>query len=107
EVRCGFLGAARLRMAIEEHGGGKQLVRFRAWPRVSSAGPTLSLLFFTLSGWAAYDKTWFPFSLLAGIALLFAFRTFWECAAGVSSLICAIGRFDREADSCQPTNMPI
>ena len=44
QVHGGVFGAFRVRMAIEEHGGGKQLVRFRAWPRwnwwamLSSAG---------------------------------------------------------------------
>jgi hypothetical protein len=33
-VRGGCLGEARLRMAAEEHGGGCQLLRFRAWARV-------------------------------------------------------------------------
>jgi hypothetical protein len=32
QVRVGPLGAVRLRSAVEEHGDGKQLVRFRIWP---------------------------------------------------------------------------
>jgi hypothetical protein len=32
EVRGGLFGSARLLHATEEHGGGKQLVRFRIWP---------------------------------------------------------------------------
>jgi hypothetical protein len=32
EVRGGVLGGVRLRMMTEEHGGGKQFVRFKAWP---------------------------------------------------------------------------
>jgi GT2 family glycosyltransferase len=35
EVRAGLFGSARLLHAIEEHGGGKQLARFRVWPRWS------------------------------------------------------------------------
>jgi GT2 family glycosyltransferase len=31
ETRGGFLGGARLRMAVEEHGSGRQLVRIRTW----------------------------------------------------------------------------
>src|SRR5437867_238724 len=38
EVRGGLFGAARTRMAIEEHGAGKQLVRFRSWSRCSTKG---------------------------------------------------------------------
>jgi GT2 family glycosyltransferase len=35
QVRVGPLAAARLRLAAEEHGQGKQLVRMRVWPRPS------------------------------------------------------------------------
>jgi hypothetical protein len=45
EVRGGFFGCARLRLAVEEHGGGKQLARFRIWPRIAPAGPLLILPF--------------------------------------------------------------
>src|SRR5438309_967291 len=39
EVRGGFLGAARLLMAVEEFGGGRQLVRLRSWPTIPARGP--------------------------------------------------------------------
>jgi hypothetical protein len=35
EVHSGLFGRIRVRMAIEEHGGGKQLVHLRIWPRLS------------------------------------------------------------------------
>ena len=44
EVRGGFFGCARLRLAVEEHGGGRQLVRFRVWPRIVQAGVVLFVL---------------------------------------------------------------
>jgi hypothetical protein len=34
EVRGGLLASVRVLMAVEEHGGGKQLIRLRAWPHV-------------------------------------------------------------------------
>jgi GT2 family glycosyltransferase len=36
DVRTGPLGAARLRTAVEEHGGGRQLTRVRVWPRLTT-----------------------------------------------------------------------
>jgi hypothetical protein len=39
EVRGGLGGAARTRVAVEEHGAGRQLIRLRSWPR-----PSLSVL---------------------------------------------------------------
>ncbi|HEU4735686.1 MAG TPA: glycosyltransferase [Solirubrobacterales bacterium] len=35
EVRTGPLGAVRLRTTVEEHGGGRQLTRVRAWPKLA------------------------------------------------------------------------
>jgi hypothetical protein len=37
-VKGGMLGAMRILMAVEEHGLGQQMVRFRVWPRYSSGG---------------------------------------------------------------------
>jgi GT2 family glycosyltransferase len=39
EARFGTLGVVRTRLAIEDHGAGRQLVRMRCWPRCS--GPAL------------------------------------------------------------------
>jgi len=42
EVCGGLLGSARLRMAVEEHGHERQLVRLRIWPRFSLIGFALA-----------------------------------------------------------------
>ena len=42
EVRGGLFGSARLLHAIEEHGGGKQLVQYRVWPRWAMVSLLLS-----------------------------------------------------------------
>ena len=52
-MRGGLLGNARLRMVVEEHGGGKQLVRFRTWPKYSATGVCLTLLLAVLAFGAA------------------------------------------------------
>ena len=44
-ARGGALGSCQLRMAIEEHGAGRQLVRFRLWPRLSPWGIGVAVLF--------------------------------------------------------------
>src|SRR5690606_8709010 len=45
EVRAGAAGALRLRMAVEEHGHGRQLLRFRTWPRRAPHRAAALLLF--------------------------------------------------------------
>src|SRR5207249_503897 len=58
EVRGGFFGAARLLMGVEEHAGGKQLIRVRWWPVVPAAGPLLTLVFAVLTRGALGDQAW-------------------------------------------------
>src|SRR5207248_3613885 len=58
EVRGGLLGAARTRLAIEEHGAGTQLVRFRSWSRWPTRGVVLPALFATLATEEALEHVW-------------------------------------------------
>src|SRR5438309_11364882 len=58
EVRGGFFGAARLLMGVEEHAGGKQLIRVRWWPAIPVTGPLLTLVFALLSRGAVRDHAW-------------------------------------------------
>ena len=73
EVRGGLFGAVRVRMTIEEHGGGHQMVRLRSWPRVAT--PLLVIL--TAFGTMSMMATWWNHDVLAAVlSLAFA------CAAG-------------------------
>jgi hypothetical protein len=45
EIRAGLLGGGRLRMAIEEHGEGKQLVRIHSWPRPTAIAAGITAVF--------------------------------------------------------------
>ena len=49
ELSGGPLTAVRFQMAVEEHAGGQQLVRLRAWPRVSAPAVALATLFASLA----------------------------------------------------------
>jgi hypothetical protein len=87
EVRGSLLGAARLRTAVEEHGLGRQLIRFRVWPRPSSAAILLALFFAVLAGGAELDRAWAGAIILGLIALLIAADTFEQCAAATATLL--------------------
>ena len=87
ELRGGLLGSIRLLMAVEEHGGGKQLVRFRTWPRCYPAGIVLTLLFAALSAAAALAEAWVACAVLNFVAFLFMMRIFRECASAMSAVI--------------------
>jgi hypothetical protein len=87
ELRGGLLGATRVLMAVEEHGGGKQLVRFRAWPRFAPLGLGLTLLFAALAAAAAVDQAWITCVLLDTLAVLLLLTMSRECGATMGAVL--------------------
>ena len=65
QARHGLTGAVRIRIGVEEHGAGRQLVRLRLTPRYSRAVLGLILVLFALSSLALAGG-----SLLAALMLL-------------------------------------
>jgi len=90
EVRGGIFGSVRTLMAIEEHGAGRQMVRFRAWPKFSPVGITLVSFFAILACWAGIDHSWQASAVLGGITLLLALRIFQESALATATLLYAL-----------------
>jgi O-antigen biosynthesis protein len=90
QVRLGPLGSARLRVAVEEHGQGRQLVRYRVWPRWSRALPAIvALLALWIAGCAAYDDA--LAAVIGVVLLLVVLRACQEAGAGVALVLRAIG----------------
>jgi GT2 family glycosyltransferase len=86
QVQIGQLGAARMRQTVEEHGEGRQLVRYRIWPTVARGAWAAVALLLMLAGLAFGLDSDGTGVALAGIAALVALRTVHECAAAVSLL---------------------
>jgi hypothetical protein len=82
EVRGSLLGGVRVLCAIEEHGGGKQLLRVRAWPRYSPFGATLVLGSAGLALSAALQDAWLASAGLAVLAGVTVWRMLRESAIG-------------------------
>jgi O-antigen biosynthesis protein len=70
EVRAGMFGAARLLVAVEDHGGGAQYVRTRIWPHWFLGGKLLVLVFALLAAGAAWDNAWVATAICGTIAML-------------------------------------
>ncbi len=87
EVRDGTFGAIRVRMAVEEHGAGRQLVRLRTWARCSPGGLALILLFTALGVWAGADHAWAASAIFGATTLLLSFRTVHECAVAMAAVL--------------------
>ncbi len=86
QVRGGMLGVARMRMAVEEHGAGRQLVRTRSWPKYSRVGLALIVSFAALSAGAALAGTWIVSVILGAIAVLLAVSAMRDCATAAGVL---------------------
>jgi GT2 family glycosyltransferase len=98
EIRAGVGGAARLRMGVEEHGGGAQLVRFRCWPKWSPGALVSSLLLALLGLLAGRDDAWAAAGVLAAAAVLVFGGAVWQTATS-----CAVA-LDSIADSLLETD---
>ena len=91
EVRDGSLGAVRILMAIEEHGAGRQLLRFRIWPHAPLLSVAITIVLLVLGGAALFDGIWsVGVPLALGGAFLTA-RTFQQCGSALATSLAAIG----------------
>jgi GT2 family glycosyltransferase/membrane protein implicated in regulation of membrane protease activity len=89
QVRGGSLGAARVRVAVEEHGQGRQLLRHRLWPRLSPVAVAVVAVLAVLALLAAIGGPWYVSAILGGLAVAVAFRMLHECA--VATDVCLSG----------------
>jgi GT2 family glycosyltransferase len=73
EIRGGLFGGCRLNLAVEEHGGGKQLFRFRLRPRPAPWGLGIAGLFTVIALFSGAEGAWIASLPAAAFALwLFA-----------------------------------
>ena len=84
-IRGGLFTAARLRVAVEEHGAGKQLLRWRVWPRVSTGLLVASGILAALALGAAKDHARVAAAALGGCVILMMLRAAVECARAMGS----------------------
>jgi GT2 family glycosyltransferase len=84
EVRVGILGGARLRMAVEDHGSGRQLVRVEVRPRWSRSALLLVLVLGALAVAAALGGTWAAAAVLGLAASALALGALVEPASAVA-----------------------
>lgn len=87
EVRGGLLGAARLRMAIEEHGGGKQVLRFRTWPRVPTQVICSIVALGSLMAAAWHDSESYVAIALGILAVILIARSMYELGKATSNML--------------------
>jgi GT2 family glycosyltransferase len=114
EVRGGIWGSIRLRILIEEHGAGKQLVCVRAWPCTHLAVWMFALLNAGIAAGAALDGAWIVAVIFGGIAAFCLLGIFTEWAGAMSALLGTLrmvkGRSETVAASAEephPKSAPV
>lgn len=94
ELRAGLLGAVRIDLVVEEHGQGKQLARYRAWPRCTGIGLALMFALLLVSVVDASVASVQGAMICLVPAMLLALRTMQECAAGMAAVKSAIASLE-------------
>ena len=97
EIRGGILGSVRIRMAIEEYGGGKQMAKFRSWPKIRSILLFSMLLFGVLSVAAAIDQEWWVFMVLSIATGIMMIRSLGDCASATAAFLYTLKQVRKEA----------
>jgi len=96
----GPFGRARARMAVEEHGGGRQYLRFRVWPAVRRA--PLLLFVAALAAAALFDQAWLAGGVLSAAALGLLGATLRECGSAQAEIAAALGSMQARVSSASP-----
>jgi hypothetical protein len=86
-VRGGLLGSARLRLGLEEYGGGRQLVRFRISPTVPPVAVASVAVLMVAAASAELTGAWGASALLSITALALAAWLVRGCALAVGSFV--------------------
>ena len=91
-VQTGFSSLVHVFMAIEEHGAGKQLVRFRCRPQAVASIRVLVYALSALALLAAFDHNRIGFLTLGFVAAGLAARAFRECGATMAAVLSALAK---------------
>lgn len=96
EVRGGVFGRARILMAHEEHGEGKQQLRIMARPLMSAWSVAFAALLLLLGLLALVDGAFVAGFLLSAVSALIAFRSHREARRAMLAFKSAIDLLDEE-----------
>ena len=92
EARAGLMGCVRTRLAVEEHGGGRQLVRLRLWPRWSRIGFIAFAGLIAIAVAGALDGEEWAAAVAGVLAVFLALRSLLEWSAATAAISTAFER---------------
>jgi O-antigen biosynthesis protein len=92
EVRPGAMGGARLLGTIEEHGHGRQLVRWRVTPTIWSGSLVVLAALLVLTIGALRDGAWPAAAVSAAVTVAIIVRTILDAGSAVHAIGSAVDR---------------
>ena len=91
-IRGGALGGARVRMVTEEHGHGRQLSRFRIWPRWTPGAVVTAAVVGALAVAAALAGAPVVAAMLGAAVAAVSVVALWNCAAVIAVMVNGVGK---------------
>jgi hypothetical protein len=101
QLRRGMFASTRLMLAIEEHGGGRQLARVKMWPRFSRAAGVIAGIAALLAAFAAFEREYVTAVALAGVFAAISLRAVQECASSMRAVSDSLQRGEPEPQSAE------
>ena len=93
------MGGARLLLAVEEHGAGRQFLRFRIRPICTRYGVTVFVIWAMLALGAVIDQAWIPAAAFRLAAFLLVLSQLRESAAASLAVLTGIRHIAAEVES--------
>jgi O-antigen biosynthesis protein len=103
-IQGGLFGTIRVVAMVEEHGDGRQLCRFRAWPKPPAAALMVLFALVTLAGLAGLDHAWVASASLGLTAGALGLLIFADCAIAMRYLRDAMDKYLRHNGSLRVGN---
>ncbi len=94
EIRGGLLGGLHTRLAVEEHGGGKQLLRLGVWPKCSPVGLGIAGMFAALALASAWERSPIAAAILGAFAVIAAVWLLQSCSRAAATVEKAVQKLE-------------
>jgi hypothetical protein len=95
-VRGGLFSSTRLRMTIEEHGDGKQMIKARLAPYYPLMGLFFIILTAVLAAYAILDHSWIVGLLLFFLSFMMAYRAAIDSLCSMGVCVSVIENYERQ-----------
>jgi GT2 family glycosyltransferase len=95
EIRGGFFASVRSRLGIEDYAGGRQNLRFRAWPAFSMPATAFAMAPGALALLAVWQHAPWAAAVCSLALVLLLIRALGDCAAASTCLLGVLDRYGK------------